>query len=372
MNEVQRQMNSSVSERKCTQIITSCEGLEKMKRTRPDDSLDDAADAGYFLSYSRIQIHEDMLKDEHRTRTYRDAILGNATLFRDAVVVDVGCGTGILSMFAVLAGARHVYALERSDIADEAIKVIAANGMSDRITVLKGMAEKIDVVEKADVLISEWMGYCLLYEWMLETVIAVRDRWLKPNGAMFPERASISIALLSNDLFYEERIEFWTRRSALLCNLDMSPMVPFAKECNLSEPMIDFVQTENIISFAQEVVHFDLRSCTVQEIHHVQLGFTLQSLGDDIMSGLVAWFDVRFPGGLVLSTSPEASQEGYNTHWRQCQFFLNQGVRVTQGDVIRVSMSMGKSARNKRFVHYEIEMSINDQSPLPSQKYLLA
>ncbi len=74
-------------------------------------------------SYARIQIHEDMIRDEARTESYRDAILQNRHLFEGKVVIDVGCGTGILSMFAVLAGARHVYAMEMSDIADMAVKV---------------------------------------------------------------------------------------------------------------------------------------------------------------------------------------------------------------------------------------------------------
>lgn len=60
----------------------------------------------YFDSYSHFGIHEEMLKDEVRTKTYMNAILRNRHLFQDKVVLDVGCGTGILSMFAAQAGAR--------------------------------------------------------------------------------------------------------------------------------------------------------------------------------------------------------------------------------------------------------------------------
>ena len=62
----------------------------------------------YFDSYARFNIHEEMLKDEVRTLTYRKAVLYNEHLFKDKVVLDVGCGTGILSMFCAKAGAAKV------------------------------------------------------------------------------------------------------------------------------------------------------------------------------------------------------------------------------------------------------------------------
>lgn len=52
----------------------------------------------YFNSYNHHGIHEEMLKDDVRTRSYMDAILKNKHLFKDKIVLDVGCGTSILSM----------------------------------------------------------------------------------------------------------------------------------------------------------------------------------------------------------------------------------------------------------------------------------
>jgi len=71
----------------------------------------------YFDSYSHFNIHEDMLKDVARTKTYMNAILKNKHLFEDKIVLDVGCGTGILSIFAAKAGAKHVFGVDNANIA---------------------------------------------------------------------------------------------------------------------------------------------------------------------------------------------------------------------------------------------------------------
>ena len=59
----------------------------------------------------------------------------------------------------------------------------------DVIEVIQGMVESITLPEKVDIIISEWMGYFLLRESMLDSVILARDRFLKPGGALYPSHA---------------------------------------------------------------------------------------------------------------------------------------------------------------------------------------
>lgn len=129
----------------------------------------------YFDSYSHFGIHEEMLKDEVRTKSYLKAIEQNRHLFQDKIVLDVGAGLGILSMFAARAGAKKVYAVECSGIAEQCKLIIEANGYKDIIEVFHGKMEDIILpVENVDIILSEWMGYFLLYESMLDTVLYAR------------------------------------------------------------------------------------------------------------------------------------------------------------------------------------------------------
>ena len=97
----------------------------------------------YFDSYSHFGIHEEMLKDEVRTKTYMNSIMQNKHLFEGKVVLDVGCGTGILCMFAANAGAAKVIGVDCSGIIVQAQQIIEANGFKDKITLIKGKVEEI-------------------------------------------------------------------------------------------------------------------------------------------------------------------------------------------------------------------------------------
>lgn len=101
-----------------------------------------------------------------------------------------------------------------SNIIDQAQKIIDANGFSDTITLVKGkLEEAVLPIDQFDIIISEWMGYFLLYESMLDTVLLARDKYLKPDGLIFPDNASMYLAAIEDQEYKEEKINCKFRNS---------------------------------------------------------------------------------------------------------------------------------------------------------------
>lgn len=99
-----------------------------------------------------------------------------------------------------LAGARKVYAVEATDMAKHARRLVAAQGLQDRIEVVQGVIESVSLPEQVDIIISEWMGYFLLRESMLDSVLIARDRFLKPGGALYPSHARMFLVPITTPL----------------------------------------------------------------------------------------------------------------------------------------------------------------------------
>ncbi|KAI5416063.1 Protein arginine N-methyltransferase 1 [Lathyrus oleraceus] len=161
-------------------------------------------------------------------------------LFKNKVVLDVGAGTGILSLFCAKAGAEHVYAVECSDMADMAKQIVETNGYSKVITVLKGKIEELELpVPKVDIIISEWMGYFfLLFENMLNSVLYARDTWLVDDGVVLPDIATLHLTAIEDKDYKEDKIEFWNN----VYGFNMSCI----KKQASSEPLVDTVDQNQI------------------------------------------------------------------------------------------------------------------------------
>ncbi|KAL1356511.1 hypothetical protein HN51_008514 [Arachis hypogaea] len=314
------------------------------------DSDDKTSADYYFDSYSHFGIHEEMLKDTVRTKTYQNVIYQNKFLFKDKVVLDVGAGTGILSLFCAKAGAAHVYAVECSDMADMAKQIVETNGYSNVVTVLKGKIEEIELpVEKVDIIISEWMGYFLLFENMLNSVLYARDKWLVEGGVVLPDKASLHLTAIEDADYKEDKIEFWNN----VYGFDMSCI----KKQAIMEPLVDTVDQNQIATNCQLLKTMDISKMAPGDASFTA-PFKLIAERDDYIHALVAYFDVTFTKCHKLmgfSTGPRSRA----THWKQTVLYLEDILTICEGEAIVGSMSVAQNKKNPRDVDIMVKYSLN-------------
>ncbi|KAG6435439.1 hypothetical protein SASPL_100313 [Salvia splendens] len=287
-------------------------GIVSSSASKFDDKIEASSAKMYFHYYGQLLHQQNMLQDYVRTGSYYAAVLENRIDFTDRVVVDVGAGSGILSLFAAQAGAKHVYAVEASDMADYANKLISGNpSFSEKITVIKGKVEDVELPEKADILISEPMGTLLINERMLESYIIARDRFLVPKGKMFPTIGRIHMAPFSDEYLYIE-----------IAN----------------KPVVDAFDPRLLVAPAISHV-IDFTSAKEEDLYEFDIPLRFVSSTGTRVHGLACWFDVLFDGSTVqrwLTTAPGAP----TTHWYQLRCVLAQPIYVMPGQEITGRLHM--------------------------------
>lgn len=246
-------------------------------------------------------LQESLLLDKARCDAYREAI--HRTVKPDDVVVDLGAGTGLLSFFALQAGARHVYAIEMSRIADAAAELIEANGFQDRITLIRKNSKKVRLPERCDVLVTETLSaFCFDAENIIEFVVDARERFLKPGARIIPESADTFLMPFSSDAFGAGRLP------PRYYDLDFKP---FSKRLFKSYGIVRASgQPFVALSLPAPIYHIDFRKDT----HNPGKTFTpFRIIADGRLDGFLGWFEARLCEGITLNNSPYLPL----THWWQ-------------------------------------------------------
>lgn len=309
-----------------------------------------STDEDYIQSYARTDIHAEMLDDRERTETYRRAILDLDLAGK--TVLDVGAGTGILSLFAAEAGAKHVFAVEASDLAPVTRQIVADNGFQDRITVIQGKLEDIELPHKVDVIISEWMGYFLLFERMLDSVLVARDRWLVPDGAILPGTATLLLCGIEDFEFASKRFAWWDD----VYGFDLSAMVERAR----SEGVVEDVDSRHVLTDLKPVLQLDMATMHVDD-QDFTADFELRVERTDTLHAIVGAFDVTFNergNELTLSTDPHVPR----THWKQTIFYFDKGIRVRRGDLVRGTIQVEKHPEHARGLQVVLKVQVGDET----------
>jgi predicted RNA methylase len=300
-------------------------------------------------NYGHASIHYDMISDTPRTMAYFTAINENSSFFQDKVVLDIGAGSGILSLFAARAGARLVYAVECTPIATVAAEIIADNGYSDRIQLIHSRIESSEIGEKVDIIVSEWMGYALYFERMLTSVVIGRNRYLKPEGKMLPSHSRLFFAAAEVTQYRAEMIDFWDS----VYGFDFRAM----KRHSISEVLVDDCDPRQVISDSVVISELDLHTCPVDSCFFTS-PFHLTIHTARTMDAFVTWFDVFFNDMAVkptISTAPSAPE----THWKQSFFVLESPIQVAVGDLISGSITFSPDPADEFALRCQLSYSVN-------------
>ncbi len=278
--------------------------------------------------------HTLMLSDVDRTAPYLRAV--RAAVRPDDVVLDIGTGTGILAIAAAQAGARKVYAVEGLGIADAAEAMIAQNGLSEKITLIRGWSTKIELPERATLLVSEIIGSEPFAEQMLETTADAVARLLVPDARFLPSHLTIDCTLLrlpeeelEQRFFTAENAEFWSR----LYDIDFSAL-PNVRAASLEKFWVhpDDAQVWPALAPTRELCSLDVARVNALG---VEASTDIVCDAEGAFDGVLITFRARLTEEESVSTSPgDASTD---TSWRAPVYRLPVPEQVRPGTVVRVT-----------------------------------
>eukprot|EP00915_Cephaloidophora_sp_WS-2016_P008477 GHVH01011651.1.p1 GENE.GHVH01011651.1~~GHVH01011651.1.p1 ORF type:complete len:384 (-),score=65.74 GHVH01011651.1:340-1428(-) len=342
----------------------------------------------YFDSYDDCEVHRVMLSDLRRMDAFYEAI--QAVDMQGLVVMDVGGGSGILSLMAAKRGAKRVYCVEASGMASRARRAVDQNGLADVVKVIQKRVEDVDAedfvpedllraapsLRVVDIVLSEWMGFHLYHENMLPSVIAARDKFVIPHAVsasgepslcrwqMMPSECSLSLAVADLTHEHYERHGLMAEISNRF-DLDYRGILGTgAEEPASGEPEIIQLHNDDCIDFCTGGDRFhvlDLCTAPLNFMEEVSgsVNLILSPSEDRSAHGFVIWWSCTFhcPSGSVssvLSTRP-----GVRTHWKQTVIWL-PSLQLQGGDTTELSVAirLGPSEENER--HVKIDLDVID------------
>jgi protein arginine N-methyltransferase 1 len=268
-----------------------------------------------------FDFHHSMLVDEVRTSSFLRAIL--ATVKRGDVVVDIGSGTGVLSLFAAMAGASRVYSIEREPIIEIAHEIASRNGFSESIVFIEGSSPDVEIPERADVLITETIGNVGFDEGISTWVADAKERFLKTNAAIVPQQVEAVASLVSVPRDYAT-IERWSQP---LLTLDFAPLSRIV----LNNVLWTDLSPAAITTPPAVVFGTDFSKAP----ESLSGGARVGALKDAVVHGIGLWFRSSLTAGISITNAPPNAVPS----WEQGFLPLDEPVEVHAGERVWFEVS---------------------------------
>ena len=320
----------------------------------PTKKEDYAFARGHF---SLAPVHYNLIRDYVRTMSYRTAIERNA---RDKVVVDLGSGSGILAIFAAKAGAKKVYAIEESGIADIAQSMFEKNGCDDVIELYRGNSKDIQLPERADIIIHELLYHDAFHENFVPYVEDAKNRFLKSGGGrLIPFRVDVCCIGLEPDMVpsFARRVALGVKEFAPAYGLDFDPVLQHIESSahvlndwegwphSRNEPGREYFY-ENMLSAEVTLRSVDFYGDIDKSVaEHVQVKMPIIQGGR--LGSVVIFFRACLDEQISLTSSPFSPK----TSWRWKVQDLSRTIDVSAGDEIELVSTLRLfMGRQKLFV----------------------
>jgi len=224
-------------------------------------------------------------------------------------------------------------------------KIIEQNGYANCITVLEGQASDVQLPSGvlADVLISEWMGFYLLHESMLEAVVTARDRLLCSGGVVFPSTATLYACPVSLKEYCAQNFDFWQD----ICGFDFSEAASVMRQKSSISPEVMSLSEKSLLAQPQPLLSIDLQYVNADDVRTVVASLDFVVLKNDLMHGFALWFSVQFDGchAVTLDTSPLAPP----THWQQTVILLPSALLVHRDSEVHCRMLLQQTENHRRY-----------------------
>ena len=279
-------------------------------------------EATAVLEYS-LHDHGRMIRDRDRTDAYARAL--ERVIRPDSIVLDIGAGSGILSLLAARSGARRVFAVEPTDVIELARVLAAVNGVADTVEFIQARSTTISLPERADVIVSDLRGILPLYGLHIPSIVDARQRHLAQAGTLIPFCDALWAAPAELAGIYEDRISSWETRPY---GFNIAAARGFAANTwgKVAAP------ANSLLASPERLAVLDYRSILSPEVKSSAESKVTRS---GTLHGVLVWFDTELAEGVGFSNAPGENEKIYG----QGFFPLLEPVDVTRGDAISFAFS---------------------------------